>query len=279
MKLASLPIRTGRLKVGSGSLFWHEVGQGEALVLLHGSWQDSLQWLPLLSHLGPDFHCLAPDLLGFGESRADLRTAYSVQLQVEALADWLQALRIQRCVLVGQAVGGWVAAQLALQHPSLVKGLVVLEPEGLEPTLRRQRWRQRRRWAGRLSPFAISLRLLAPLLLRVGGQAWLQRLSLQQEQRQFPAASRILFNRRPAEVKAELVHERLAQLRSPATLLLPQTLTPSQEMLGKAFVRSLPTTTLLTLADGPTPWGIDVAESAATIRAIAAPLLSKRRSG
>lgn len=270
MKLASLPIRTGRLKVGSGSLFWHEVGQGEALVFLHGSWQDSLQWLPLLGHIGQNFHCLAPDLLGCGESRADLGTAYSVQLQVEALAVWLQALRIHRCVLVGQAIGGWVAAQLALQYPSLVKGLVVLEPEGLEPTVRRQRWRQQRRWAGRFSPLAIGLRLLAPLIWRLGGQTWLQkRLYLQQEQRQFPAASRILFGRRPAEVKAELVHDRLAQLQSPATLLLPHTLTPSQELLGKAFVRSLPTTTLLTLADGPTPWGIDLAESAAAIKTAA----------
>lgn len=39
-------IRTGRMKLPSGTLFWHEAGKGDTLIFLHGSWCDSTQWLP-----------------------------------------------------------------------------------------------------------------------------------------------------------------------------------------------------------------------------------------
>lgn len=263
-------IRTGRLQLNTGGLFWHEGGRGAALIFLHGSWQDGLQWQPLMTALSPDFHCLAPDLLGCGESRGKPGTAYSVTLQVEALAQLLQTLRISRCCLVGHSLGAWVALRFALQYPEQVSGLALLEPEGLEPTLEPSRWRLARQLAGRFSPLAAVLQPAAPLIRLLGGQRWLQQVrALRQQLRQHPAACRMLFRRRLAEVKNELVHYQLAQLPMPVTLLLSEPPPPSSEVVSKAFVRSLPTTTLTHVPAGDSAWGLAQEDTAIALRAFA----------
>lgn len=194
-------IRTGRMKLPSGTLFWHEAGKGDTLVFLHGSWQDSTQWLPLIQTLGADHHCLAPDLLGFGESSS--APLHSIALEVEALAGWLQALRIKTCVLVGHSLGAWVALRYSLQYPDQVKDLVLIEPEGL--TSQTQSHRLDRWLTSPLSPL-VPVLALSPLLSRLGGkatlQAWKQR---RHTLRQSPAACQILFRRRAAAIAAERV--------------------------------------------------------------------------
>jgi pimeloyl-ACP methyl ester carboxylesterase len=124
-------MRTGRLKVPSGTLFWHEAGRGETLVFLHGSWHDSSQWLPVMQALATEYHGLVPDLIGFGES-VSTATTHSVDLEVEALHTLLQALRISRCVLVGHSLGAWVALRYAQRYPDQVRGVAVVEPEGAD---------------------------------------------------------------------------------------------------------------------------------------------------
>lgn len=266
MKRSKDSIRTGRLKLSTGTLFWHEVGQGQTVVFLHGNWQEGTQWLPLFPALGDDFHCLAPDLLGFGESSGERGTAYSIQLQVESLAAFLQALRISRCCLVGHQLGAWVAAQFALQYPDQVQSLVLIEPEGLTPTLDRRRWGRHRQVARRFSPFVASLRVVAPLIKLLGGQAWLQQVfTLRRQLQQFPAACRILFQRKAAEINAELVQDQVARLTLPVHLLEPDPQTPLHEAFSKALIRALPAASLTTLPQDNTPWGMALEPTAAVL--------------
>jgi pimeloyl-ACP methyl ester carboxylesterase len=269
MKIVKKPtVRTGRLRLPSGTLFWHEGGQGETLVFLHGTWQDSLQWLPLLRRLSADFHCLAPDSLGFGESKSDPKH-YSIQLQVEALAAFLQTLRVSRCYLIGHSLGAWVAVQFALQYPDQVQGLVVIEPEGLEPTLDRSRWRLHRLLLNPL--FMPIVRAAAPLIRLLGGQLWLTRaFALRQQLKTCPAACRTIFQRRSRELRGELVHDQLAQLRMPVSVLVPEGPTPLHEVLGKAVIRALPTAQLTSLPGGETAWELALEPTEETVRAFVA---------
>ncbi len=93
--------------------YW-EIGQGKPLVFLHGFLGQSLSWQPLLPLLASDFHCIALDLLGFGES-SQPRLKYVIDHQVTFLTEFLVALRTQGLDLtdfglVGYSYGGWTAA-------------------------------------------------------------------------------------------------------------------------------------------------------------------------
>ena len=101
--------RNSRRKISQGLLFWREIGVGAPIIFLHGAWDDSSQWLSVMDLLGQNFHCFAPDLLGFGESEYP-HVHYSVDLQVECLRELLQALNLERVTFVGHYLGGWVAA-------------------------------------------------------------------------------------------------------------------------------------------------------------------------
>ena len=118
-------LRNSRIKLSVGNIFWREVGLGPSLVFLHGSWDDGSQWLRTIEHLSPDFQCFAPDLLGFGDSERP-NVHYSIDLEVECLAQYLDNLNLRQVYLIGHSVGGWVAASYAIKYPDRVQGLVLL---------------------------------------------------------------------------------------------------------------------------------------------------------
>lgn len=253
------PLRTGRLKLPLGTLFWHELGepQGETLIFLHGSWQEGTQWLPLMASLGSDFHCLAPDLLGFGES-SSATVPNSIALQVESLETFLKALRISRCYLIGHSLGAWVATQFALSHPQVVQGLVVIAPEGIEfPGLER-RW-HRYRWLSQ--PFSLpywGLRLISPLVKQLGGKVWLQHtFALRRQLLQFPAACRLLFRRRSSELKSELLSAQpLPTANIPMALFVATEASETIELLNAGFLKTFPEATQDRVTSAETPWGL-----------------------
>lgn len=256
-----IPLRTGRMKLPLGSVFWQEAGQprGETVVFLHGSWSDSAQWLPVMQHLAAAHHCLAPDLLGFGESlRAD-KTPYSIALQVEGLHSLLSALRIHRCRLVAHSLGAWVAGQYALTYPDQVQSLAVIAPEGVTDARLRGRWR-RDRWL--VAPWS-PLPLVLPWL---GNRPWAKTLrDRHQCLRQAPAACKILFQRRAAAIHGELLQQRLGQITAPTLVVESAAAAPLIHQLTQAWVRLLPAAQQAEVAPANNPLGVDAAKSAAAL--------------
>jgi pimeloyl-ACP methyl ester carboxylesterase len=219
----TLPIRNSRIRLSQGQLFWREVGQGTVLVFLHGSWNDSSQWLPLVEHLSQTYHCLVPDLLGFGESEHP-KLHYSIELQVECLAEYLEALKLRQIYLVGHSLGGWIASSYALRFPDQVKGLILLSPEGVQPEGKSNRW-QWSRWLTGRPPLAFwLLQLLLPFAKVFGWREWVERsLQLRQKLMRSPVACKLLFNRRAAEIRAELLPaDQISWLKLPILILQRQ---------------------------------------------------------
>jgi pimeloyl-ACP methyl ester carboxylesterase len=121
------------MRLTQGTLFWREVGHGPTVVFLHGNWSDSSQWQGLMAELASECHCLAPDLLGFGESSRPRRLPYSITLEVDCLRAWLTGVRSQSLIFVAEGLGAWVATPNAIQYPEHVRGHVVHKPEGVTP--------------------------------------------------------------------------------------------------------------------------------------------------
>jgi pimeloyl-ACP methyl ester carboxylesterase len=112
--------------VGEFTINFATVGNGEALLLLHGSdpTEDWRVWEPLLS-LADSRKLIAPDLLGYGKStRPEEIPDYRAQAQV--MRDFIEKMGIGSLNIMGSGWGGQIALELALEWPEGVKSLVLI---------------------------------------------------------------------------------------------------------------------------------------------------------
>lgn len=103
-----------------------EIGAGTPVLLLHGWPEFWAAWLPLINRLHPDFHLIAPDLRGFGDSaKADgPRSDAGANAHADDMAALLEELALGPVGVVGHDVGAYVAQGLARRHPQRVSKLL-----------------------------------------------------------------------------------------------------------------------------------------------------------
>jgi pimeloyl-ACP methyl ester carboxylesterase len=109
---------------------YYDVGDGPALVLLHGIGGDADDWAFCLDALSQSHRVVALDLLGFGRSHKP-HIDYSIAGFVEVIEQFLRALGVEHAALMGNSMGGWIAASFALQFPAIVDKLVLVDAAGL----------------------------------------------------------------------------------------------------------------------------------------------------
>ncbi|HEX8558123.1 MAG TPA: alpha/beta fold hydrolase [Pyrinomonadaceae bacterium] len=109
-----------------------EAGSGPVVVLLHGLGGSALNWAFNTPALAQKFRVIVPDQVGFGRSDKPF-VNYRVATYVDFLDKLLAELKVERASLVGNSMGGWVAAAYALKHPSKVERLVLVDAAGFAP--------------------------------------------------------------------------------------------------------------------------------------------------
>lgn len=110
-------------------------GTGEqTIVLLHGFGGDLDNWLFNVGPLSARAEVVALDLPGHGESAVVLPGA-SVEALAGFVAAFLDQVGIDRCHLAGHSLGAAIAAQVTIDHPDRVAGLVLIAPAGLGPDI------------------------------------------------------------------------------------------------------------------------------------------------
>ncbi|MBF2065738.1 MAG: alpha/beta hydrolase [Calothrix sp. C42_A2020_038] len=242
--------RNSRRKLSQGLLFWREVGQGANIVFLHGTWNDGSQWVPTMESLSHEYHCFAPDLLGFGESEIpDIH--YSIDLQVESLAEFLTALKLERVYLVAHSLGAWVAASYALKYPERVLGLILVSPEGVATEGTNKRLKRMQSILQRSELIFTLLRLIRPIAKMFGWEIkvkeeWRQRLIMEQ----YPTACELLFERKLPEIYAEFLENRLAFLVAPVLILQGSKDTQDVINISKTYAQLIPGASLKMIAHG-----------------------------
>jgi pimeloyl-ACP methyl ester carboxylesterase len=102
-------------------LSFQEYGQGQPIVLLHGFPMNSKVWSSYAQKLSANFKVYTPDLPGFGDSPLT-ESAFSIQDIGRAVLDWLAAKNIDRCVLIGHSLGGYVALAMVGLEPERFAG-------------------------------------------------------------------------------------------------------------------------------------------------------------
>jgi pyruvate dehydrogenase E2 component (dihydrolipoamide acetyltransferase) len=124
------------VEVGGKSLQYLKVGEGEGdpLVLLHGFGGDINIWVFNQEALAAEHTVYSLDLPGHGQSTKDVGDGDLASF-VQALADFLDAMEIEKAHLVGHSMGGAVAGAFANAHPDRVSSVILISSAGLGPEI------------------------------------------------------------------------------------------------------------------------------------------------
>ena len=120
------PIKTHHLTRG---------GRGRPLVLVHGFGSSTYTWRRNLDDLAGHSRVFAVDLKGFGLTAKPKDGQYHVSAYADHLLGYLDAMKLEKPVLVGSSLGAAVAVRLALLSPGRVSGLILIDPAPLELTV------------------------------------------------------------------------------------------------------------------------------------------------
>lgn len=105
-------------------IYYETYGQGEALLLIAGIGYGTWLWDKQIPELSKDFYVITFDNRGAGRSdKPD--TEYTVPLLASDAYELLRALEVKRAHILGISLGGFIAQQLALDHPEIANKLIL----------------------------------------------------------------------------------------------------------------------------------------------------------
>lgn len=113
---------------------YHDVGEGDPVLLIHGSGPGVsayANWRAVLPVLAENHRVIAPDVLGFGFTERPDGVTYDMATWTEHLVGLMDALGIERAAVVGNSFGGALALNVATHHPDRVSRLVLMGSVGV----------------------------------------------------------------------------------------------------------------------------------------------------
>lgn len=115
-------MKSGFVDVSNGKIYFEAEGNGTPLVLIHEGYVDSRIWDNVVGYLSDRFQVIRYDVRGFGRSSRPTES-FSDYLDLKALLDHLE---INQVILVGASNGGRIALDFSVEHPEMVKALVLV---------------------------------------------------------------------------------------------------------------------------------------------------------
>jgi 3-oxoadipate enol-lactonase len=114
-------------------LYYEEFGKGTPVVFLHGYPFDHTIWNPLVPRLETIARLILPDLRGFGQSPVT-DGAYTMRLMAEDVFALLETLKIEKAIVVGHSMGGYIAMNFAHAYPNRLAGLGLISTQAAVDT-------------------------------------------------------------------------------------------------------------------------------------------------
>lgn len=125
---AADPFERQRVAVQDSEMAYIDTGgEGDPIVFLHGNPTSSYLWRNIIPHLTLSGRCLAPDLIGMGQSGKNPAGSYRFVDHARYLDAWFDALNLKNVILVVHDWGSGLGFHWAHRHPNRVKGIVYME--------------------------------------------------------------------------------------------------------------------------------------------------------
>lgn len=103
---------------------------GSVIVLLHGSGASLHTWEDMIAELSDTYRLISLDLPGHGLTGPDPKRDYSAASMMDAVETVMDKAGIERAVIAGNSMGGWVSWRFALHAPERVSGLILVDASG-----------------------------------------------------------------------------------------------------------------------------------------------------
>jgi pimeloyl-ACP methyl ester carboxylesterase len=118
-----------KVAVNGVELHYQDEGTGQPIVLIHGGFGDYRTWSSAMSALSNEYRVIAYSRrYNFPNENADIDPNFSARVEAEDLKALIEALDLAPAHVVGHSYGGLTALFLAMDHPGLVRSLVLAEP-------------------------------------------------------------------------------------------------------------------------------------------------------
>lgn len=141
--MTAIPGKGKTIQTGDYTTNYLEVGEGNGgtpLVFIHGSGPGvsaHANWNLILPQVGEVAHAYAPDMIGFGFSDKpvfpdDSDVKYGRELWTQQIVDFIDALDLEKVILVGNSFGGSLAMSMALNYSDRVEKIVMMGAMGVQ---------------------------------------------------------------------------------------------------------------------------------------------------
>lgn len=117
-----------QLQSGTGTIFYTVKGRGPVLVLLHGFLEDHSIWNDFSDQLQKKYTCICIDLPGFGKSDV-FAESHPMDFMARKVNEVLENEKLEKCVLVGHSMGGYVSLAFSKLFPEKLRGLVLFHSQ------------------------------------------------------------------------------------------------------------------------------------------------------
>jgi len=123
------------IDINNLTVHYKEMGQGDTtFILLHGFGASLFSWHAVIQPLAEHGRVIAYDRPAFGLTSRPMpgdwqgASPYSTESNVELLAGLMDALKVEKAILVGNSAGGSVSVAFALKYPNRVQALILVDP-------------------------------------------------------------------------------------------------------------------------------------------------------
>lgn len=108
-------------------LYYRELGKGNkhTIIILHGLYGCSDNWLSIAKQLSENFHIIIPDLRNHGQSpHSDI---HNYQAMMDDVIELLDDLKINKCNIIGHSMGGRLATHITLNHSDRIENIIIAD--------------------------------------------------------------------------------------------------------------------------------------------------------
>lgn len=107
------------------NLFFREIGEGAPIVILHGLFGSSDNWLSIAKVLAEEHKVYSLDQRNHGQSPHN--TEFNYEIMAEDLKEFLCQHKIEKPIIIGHSMGGKVAMQFAVDNPEMLEKLIIVD--------------------------------------------------------------------------------------------------------------------------------------------------------